>query len=230
MVKDDEDIVFDENLSLDTESLIQFSPPKIDWIITRGVGGRITLDASQHVLDRLLLHIYDRIDHGAVDHILDSGFNLDPKPASRYRYNTPYTLTVEFWIELAAKFKTWNSVLDAPPQVPAFVLTALKREELSLTLDLMLKPFSTKEHSVETSFDDIITSISQKNDVQAFFDPIFSEPLILTYDEMSPREFEAPNAKLFNSSEFWNRVKNKYLQALANNHQNTARISPIKHH
>jgi len=214
MVKDDEDIVFDENLSLDTESLIQFSPPKIDWIITRGVGGRITLDASQHVLDRLLLHIYDRIDHAAVDYILDSGFNLDPKTRADIDTILHTPSQSEFWVELAAKYKTWNSLLDAPTQVPALVLTALKREELSLTLDLMLKPFSTKEHSVETSFDDIITSISQKNDVQSFFDSILSEPLILTYDEMSPREFEAPNAKLFNSSEFWNRVKNRVFAGI----------------
>ena len=214
MVKDDEDIVFDESLSLDTNSLIQFTPPKIDWIITRGVGGRITLDASQHVLDRLLLHMYNRIDHDAVDHILDSGFNLDPKTRADINTILHTPSQSEFWVELAANFKTWNTVLDAPPQVPALVLTALKREELSLTIDLMLKPFSTKEHSVETSFDDIITSISQRNDVQVFFDSILSEPLILTYDEMSQREFEAPNAKLFNSSDFWTRVKNRVFAGI----------------
>ena len=216
-ISDKEEIIFDINLKFDEKYQVSFTPPTLDTIIERSIGGRINLDPKLHILDKILLYIYDKIDHKVVDYVQNPLFELNPDTNSKIQTTLHIPSQTEFWSEVAVKFGSWDSIFNNK-QAPSLLLSAIKREELSLTLDLMLNPFSNTDYPPETSLDDVEKSFYLREDLHTYIDHFIKDSLHLTYVEMSERGFDQPNAKLFNSSRFWQGLKNKIVAEIDHNH------------
>ena len=222
----------DENLSFDVHFNPNFTKPDLEVSAARMNGKSIVLDAREHILDQILLHIYDVIDHSVFDHILSPDvFKLAPN--TRKQIDTILTAPNHspLWIEMYQKYPDLTRVITAPESITQLLLSSMKRQELRQTVQMLWSLTTDNEPTTpwpqETTLNSVFDFFTRSDDpfLLNYFSTntdlslisFFEDILLVQYNDFTSYDMDAPNSKLFNNSKFWSSVVHSTLQQIQNN-------------
>ena len=221
-LNDGEVVVIDKNLAFGKNFKPIFTKPTLEDSISRMNGKNITLDSKAHILDKILIHISETIDHSVFDHILNpaTGFNLAPESRNEIDMILNAPNESHFWVEMAREYPTWESVSDAPASIGELLASSIKRQELRHTVQMLWNLSSDNktltDWPAETNllslkkyfFEENKTSILSKFPLhlQSSTREFFEDVLDTQFIEFGGEDDEFPMRLLFKNVKFWSAI------------------------
>ena len=225
-----EGFTVDENLSFNGQFKPHFTKPSLESTIERMKGNNVVLDENTHILDRILLHICNHIDHSVFEHILSpDSFAL--APSSRNQIETILNAPNQspFWVEMAHTYPDWNSIVGASSSISNLLSASLQRQELRHTIQMLWAlntenipvkrwPEETslevvKDFFFHTNMPHILNHFLAKN--HSTLEDFFGDILNVQFVEFGGEDPEQPMHRLFNNGKFWSAVVSYTFEQLA---------------
>ncbi|MBT3477121.1 MAG: NACHT domain-containing protein [Euryarchaeota archaeon] len=231
-LKQGEEVIIDDDLSFNAQFKPRFTKPSLEHTVERMKGNNVVLDSKAHILDQILLHISEQIDHSVFDHILSpDAFSLAPSSRDEIEKILNAPNQSPFWVEMTHSYPDWESIVDAPSDMNNLLSASIKRQELRHTIQ-MIWALSTENSPVlrwpeETNlamvknffFHDneahLLKHFSNKN--HSSLEEFFVDILDVQFIEFGGVDPELPMRRLFNNAKFWSAVVSYTLERLSSN-------------
>ncbi|RJU82781.1 MAG: NACHT domain-containing protein [Candidatus Poseidoniales archaeon] len=226
-----EGLTVDENLSFNGKFKPRFTKPSLDDTVERMTGNNVFLDENAHILDRILLHINNQIDHSVFEHILAPSFALSPSSRNQIEKILNAPNQSPFWVEMAHTYPDWNSIVGASSSMSDLLSASLQRQELRHTIQMLwaidAENTPIKRWPEETSLEfvkdfffhsnqpHILNHFPNKN--HSSLEEFFGDILDVQFVEFGGEDPSLPMSRLFNNGKFWSAIVTYTLGRITSN-------------
>ena len=229
-LKKGEGVIIDDNLSFNAQFKPHFTKPSLVQTVERMSGKNVILDAKAHILDKILLHIFEQIDHSVFEHILSPDtFSLAPSSRDEIEKILNAPNQSPFWVEMAHSYPDWESIVEAPGAINDLLSASIKRQELRHTIQMIWALSTENTPAMRWPEETSLTMVknfffhAEKPHLLNYFarkshpslEEFFVDILDVQFIEFGGEDPELPMRRLFNNAKFWSAVVSNTLDGLA---------------